>query len=690
MNAHRWIAATLKVGLGLLTGLCAAELGFAARDRQAFPHLNIYERDPVLGVRLRPHATERISFSGNPVTKVRINSDGFRGPELGSPRADEIVVVGDSQAFGLGVEEDQTFSAVLSARLRRPVVNAGVPTYGPAEYDAVLEILLRQRHPKAVVYLVNMSNDLFEASHPNVERHAVWDGWAVRRENAPERILRFPGRELIFRSSHAVFALRGYLYKRRRTGETWDEPRLPSEGDARELVRVGAARKREKDVAVERQRQAERARYDAYNAAELKEWEAGEALARSLSTTSLTDEAWAIPGALRTARADAGDIVLVSYGEGSRPVPVTAEQILRAAQLRRKLEVDLRAKAGMDPKVKEASTAFGKFQEAEAALQHLRDSPVALIRAESPLRPHLERAKRACDAVGARLIVVALPLDVQVSSAEWAKYQVAPQDMSDTHILNADVLATAQAIGAEGFDAEPPLKRAEPGAFLNGDLHMSPAGHRALGEALAEVLSAPPDARSGAAEIPVGRSPVPSAGEWAAAPPKDMYEVPGCKQARVREWLRMVCRGGASPVSMRVVDAGRSEATAFNAGGERSTLRAALVEGAGFVVEVTRAGKLHRLAISLPLGERDPEVQVKAERPAVASPPSYEEARLCLCAQTMGLGRCTEVEGGADDDCAHTYGATCARLLACARGDLEAWPTCPPGKHNVGVTGRCR
>ena len=68
--------------LGLVIGLAAAEGAFYARDQGAFPHLNTYVNDDNLGVRLRPGATQRIAFSGNPVTRVRINSDGFRGPEL--------------------------------------------------------------------------------------------------------------------------------------------------------------------------------------------------------------------------------------------------------------------------------------------------------------------------------------------------------------------------------------------------------------------------------------------------------------------------------------------------------------------------------------------------------------------------------------------------------------------------------
>ena len=65
------------------------------------------------------------------------NGDGFRGPAWPAPSPSDILVFGDSQVFGLGVEDDQTFSAVLQEQLHAPVLNAGVPTYGPLEYTGL-------------------------------------------------------------------------------------------------------------------------------------------------------------------------------------------------------------------------------------------------------------------------------------------------------------------------------------------------------------------------------------------------------------------------------------------------------------------------------------------------------------------------------------------------------------------------
>ncbi len=127
---------SLQVLLGLAVGLVVAEGLFRWRDRGAFPHLNLYVADPEVGLRLRPNAAQAVQFGGAAVTSVRTNSQGYRGgewPPPGDVATGEVLVLGDSQAFGLGVEETETLAALLARERGGSVLNAGVPTWGPPE-----------------------------------------------------------------------------------------------------------------------------------------------------------------------------------------------------------------------------------------------------------------------------------------------------------------------------------------------------------------------------------------------------------------------------------------------------------------------------------------------------------------------------------------------------------------------------
>jgi hypothetical protein len=71
------VKSLFKVVLGLVIGVGLAELAFSARDSGAFPHLNLYEADAELGVRLQPDTSMKLRVADNDVTTVQINSSGF-------------------------------------------------------------------------------------------------------------------------------------------------------------------------------------------------------------------------------------------------------------------------------------------------------------------------------------------------------------------------------------------------------------------------------------------------------------------------------------------------------------------------------------------------------------------------------------------------------------------------------------
>ncbi|MEZ4453067.1 MAG: hypothetical protein R3B09_26640 [Nannocystaceae bacterium] len=548
-----WIAAQVIIGLGL--GAAITEWAFAARDDHAFPHANFYLADPELGVRLEPGAEMRFRLHDNPISTIHVNQEGFRGGEWpAAGGADEVIVVGDSQVFGLGVDDDATFSAKLAEKTGRSVINGGVPTYGPAEYLATARALLEERGAKTVVVALNFVNDPFELDRPNRERHAVWDGWAVRAETAPAELTEFPGRRWLMSRSHAVYALRRWLHDQGRgrapEGESVTPMDLgtPSEGDLGDLVGRSKEAHAAADAEVE---EAERALGISRERLELlpdeiegKRQDLDRVLLRAYDlhrSFDLEDR--------RVARAEPGDIVIDTHAEASRSAPVTAALIREAARNRRRALKEL-----LKREAKDGTHEAGDLVKAEGDLQAERQRLLAELAAGAPpptrppsiFREYLAELKALCDQHGAALVVVALPIDVQVDPAEWAKYGIADApDMAESLILIDDLIADARELGLRAVDATPALRAAEPGAFLDGDIHMTAKGHAALADALADALAAPivPPLRPPALGLPAGRSFAPARDEWSAD--DDLMvrgsSAAGCLAQIEREWLRVQC-----------------------------------------------------------------------------------------------------------------------------------------------------
>jgi hypothetical protein len=82
-----------------------------------------------LGYTLRPGTC---TFSGPEFSnKFDVNSLGLRDDER-SIHAPELIVIGDSEAMGWGVEQNQTFAQIVEERSGLTVLNAAISSYGTA------------------------------------------------------------------------------------------------------------------------------------------------------------------------------------------------------------------------------------------------------------------------------------------------------------------------------------------------------------------------------------------------------------------------------------------------------------------------------------------------------------------------------------------------------------------------------
>lgn len=122
----------------------------------------IPDPDPKLAFRLAPNFDDVVKNRSE--YRVRTNSLGFRSDEPRVEGARTIAVFGDSFAFGQGVQDDETFSAVLQRRLGQQafeIVNTGVCAYSPAqEYRTYEE--LNARMPLDTIVIQLFENDIID------------------------------------------------------------------------------------------------------------------------------------------------------------------------------------------------------------------------------------------------------------------------------------------------------------------------------------------------------------------------------------------------------------------------------------------------------------------------------------------------------------------------------------------------
>ncbi|MCY0987332.1 hypothetical protein OV203_09380 [Nannocystis sp. ILAH1] len=670
-------------GLGLK--LAATECAFRARDEGAFPHVNFYVEDPQLGVRLQPGASMRFKLGRNPRTTIHVNASGYRGADWPEPpQSREIVVVGDSQVFGLGVEDEETLADRLAERTGRPVIGAGVPTYGPREYLEVARELLVRRRPETVVVVLDFVDDPFELGRPNSERHAVWDGWAVRRETAPTEVTQFPGRGWLMSRSHAVYALRRWLHVRSSVGAAHSEeagerlldPGTPSEGGWEDLVHASLRTQAQQAGAAAHEEQG----------GPLKAQQDGQGERAEVLRSGESEQFW------RDEAGRSGDIVDSRMAVSGRSIALTAELIRDAVGLRENFKKQQR---------KLARAQAARLRELQAAAATLTDSREAVMaelarsaptpRPESVFAAYLAEFQALCASHGAELVVVVVPLDVQVDGGEWAKYGVTQgPDMRPSQILLTDLVADAEALRIRSVDATAALRAAQPGAFLDGDSHLTARGHAAVAEALAERLARPLPPRAPESGLPQGTGHAPTQRAWEAVEAVPFSGWATGTAQHLGGWLKLrlsaaddvepvreieVVEGG-SPAAMRMTTAtGMTLVTPLASG---SPLRAQLyrLDGGG---ELQIRWQGERLQVEVTARPEAPEQTLTFTRPPDAL------CRCDVCDEMWGdpaLFPACEAAYAGDEE-------ACEALLGCVRHDPLFAPGCPEGQVHAFASNAC-
>ena len=166
--------AALSIGLMAAFVLTEVALAFLIPPPLRYIHPQpIHVRDKELGWIMRPHQ------SSYTIDKpVRTNRLGFRSPEIEPRRSGKglrVLCLGDSQTFGNGVSQDDTYPAQLQVLLasRRPgedaeAINAGVNGYSTTQEVDLLFRMAPLTSPDAVTIGFNL-NDVGEALRKSLE-----------------------------------------------------------------------------------------------------------------------------------------------------------------------------------------------------------------------------------------------------------------------------------------------------------------------------------------------------------------------------------------------------------------------------------------------------------------------------------------------------------------------------------------
>ncbi|MBM3334493.1 hypothetical protein FJY63_07515 [Candidatus Sumerlaeota bacterium] len=184
--------------------------------------LDVFTPSPIKGLNyeLRPN------FSGRAYgCEIKTNSHGMRGPERPIAKPDHVrrvLILGDSVAFGIGVEHSATFAALLEKDLsetttagwRVEVINASVPGYNSQqEYLALREKGLAWQPD--VVLAVAVINDVEPAYELTAQGALSWENPPEIYREIAQRYLAGKGLSAILRRNFRLYAL---------ISRTWHNP----------------------------------------------------------------------------------------------------------------------------------------------------------------------------------------------------------------------------------------------------------------------------------------------------------------------------------------------------------------------------------------------------------------------------------------------------------------------------------
>jgi hypothetical protein len=123
--------------------------------------------DPYIGYLFPAHAREHVQ-AGDLNFRYTTDEHGFRNASPW-PDSTDVVVIGDSEVFGWGVDDDSSWTTMVARALPARVMNLGLPGMAPKQYFRVYQKFGAPLHPKVVLFGLFPGNDLSD--------EAEFDAW---------------------------------------------------------------------------------------------------------------------------------------------------------------------------------------------------------------------------------------------------------------------------------------------------------------------------------------------------------------------------------------------------------------------------------------------------------------------------------------------------------------------------------
>ena len=148
------------------------------------------------GLKSIPHSYTGFTYPPNSTNQFKrgdlnftfsTDSKGFRNKDPW-PRKADIVIVGDSLGFGYGVDDEQSWSTLVSRKFSAiKLINLALIGSGPEQYKRVLETFGMELEPKLVIFALFPDNDFWDA--------LKFDDWLKRGARGNYDAFRLLGRE---------------------------------------------------------------------------------------------------------------------------------------------------------------------------------------------------------------------------------------------------------------------------------------------------------------------------------------------------------------------------------------------------------------------------------------------------------------------------------------------------------------